>query len=409
MRGFFQRGFERNMPAGLLESLGDEERQRLQSQYSRSALADIVGSLSGTNPGYGQRFMGTVPGLLEQSLAAQKERELAEFSTQVGGLLQDFPGLNEFDRQALILKAQKDPLATLQLITGRDVMSTGQEAVNLLTGAVAHRVPLAEEWAFRQWQKDRGGVGTFEDYKAAMTMAEQGVMNVGRDNVLFNPGTGETIFERPPIPEVPDPTAGASNINSIISSFNTTSRDFRDRIVASDVALTALQSADDFAVATGLLTWLQSIGASPRVGADGQYVSESGIGQEIVRFVNQIQRGQQLTDQQRSQVMAQVRQARNQSIQRQEDLLDVTTRQLEPFNVSPDLIESLRRSALGAPPVPIAAAGAPAQTTAGTAVPQVELVSPQQNLPMVQNDQDYDQLRSGALFIDPEGEIRRKP
>lgn len=83
----FDSGFERSVPASLLESLDEQEREKMRSDYTRAAWADIVGSLSGSVPGYVDQFRDRSVGLLEQvNEQREAEAQAAEREQMLSGL-----------------------------------------------------------------------------------------------------------------------------------------------------------------------------------------------------------------------------------------------------------------------------------------------------------------------------------
>jgi len=70
---WLERGFQRNT-AGLLDSQTNPDTyQQMLSQYKRAAIADMVGSIGGSTPGYMNQTLGRIPGLLEQQQAQQRQ------------------------------------------------------------------------------------------------------------------------------------------------------------------------------------------------------------------------------------------------------------------------------------------------------------------------------------------------
>jgi ABC-type transport system substrate-binding protein len=193
-----------------------------------------------------------------------------------------------------------------------------------------------------------------------------------------------------------DLTADATAVNTIVSSYISQSNSNRVQLQAGDIALTALENGDDFAAATGILSYLRAIGANPRVGADGQYQTESGIPQEFVRLLNQAQRAEPLTETQRRSLQREVRQALNEVVRRQAGFDQVLEEQLRPFNVS----EKLLSGAIGG------VRGMPRQEAATPAPPPP--APGEQAIPQITTDAEYNLLPPGTVFIDPEGVRREK-
>lgn len=215
------------------------------------------------------------------------------------------------------------------------------------------------------------------------------------------------------------PVAGenAPVVNTIHNTFQTISRDNRDQLIAADRALTSLEKTDDFATSTALLNWLTAIGARPRVGADGNYTTESGIGAEFTRIINLVKGGGQLTEQQRQDLRTQISQARTPIMDRQKGLNDVLKAQLEQLNVPPAVINQMIRSIEGsspetapdAPPLPPPGTG-PAAAPAAPAAPPAPVPPAAGGAPVtITSDDEYDALPSGAVFVGPDGVTRRKP
>lgn len=202
------------------------------------------------------------------------------------------------------------------------------------------------------------------------------------------------------------PVAGenAPVVNTIHNTFQTISRDNRDQLIAADRALKSLESTDDFATSQALLNWLTAIGARPRVGADGNYTTESGIGAEFTRIINLVGGGGQLTEQQRNDLRTQISQAKAPIRERQSALNDVLRAQLEQINVPKSVVDQMIKSIEGSeapaapPPPPGTAPAAAAPAAAATGAPIT-----------ITTDEEYDALPSGTVFVDPNGVTRRKP
>jgi hypothetical protein len=277
----------------------------------------------------------------------------------------------------------------------------------------------------RDWFAARGDMANAEKYNKLgqdiLGQAPSGQIVLGSDLGL-EPEMPYFVDDKgKPTPLGQAAGANAGAVNTIHNTFQTISRDNRERLTGADTALKALESTDDFAVTQGLLTWLQAIGANPRVGADGKYVTESGAGQEFVRVLNMLQGKGRLEDPQREALKTQITQAREIVANRQSGLNEVLKAQLEelkvPKNVIDQMVRSIQGSGPAAPapaaagaPAPAPAAGAPAPApAAGAPAPAAPAAGPAGAPAVVTSDAEYDALPSGTVYVDPDGVTRRKP
>jgi hypothetical protein len=171
----------------------------------------------------------------------------------------------------------------------------------------------------------------------------------------------------------------------ILSQYVSTADPFVKTITASDEAIQALESADDFAVQKAILKWAQALNAPLRTTSTGELVTESGLYAELVRVANQVSRSEALRPEQRTALRNQIQQSRTSSVTE----LNRTQDQYKPLFEGLDMPEETINKLLA---IGVRDEALPVQTQP----------------PVVTSDAQYNALPSGAEYVDAEGNLRRK-
>ena len=139
-----------------------------------------------------------------------------------------------------------------------------------------------------------------------------------------------------------NPAEREAAANPIIQQFNQSTGQLTPRIIAADTALDSLGRANDFAVRGVVTNWLSAMGVRPR-GEDGVY-EESGAYSELLRVINRTAGGGPITEVQRNQLAAELKNIRNRLNQEVETERNTTRTRLKNLGYGKDYIDTITRA-----------------------------------------------------------------
>lgn len=355
-----ERGFQRNIAGLLNEQDHPEIYGGLLGQYKRSAIADMVGSLSGTNPGYMDQTLAQLPNLLAMD-QAKRQAEMEEQKRQQMlfylGTRTDLKA-PQLAKLATMTNVQGAG-ATMDKLADRTTLSQGQETVDMFGNRIGYN-PSEDERAFNLWNEGRGGGQTLGDFMAwqeATKRGPQGRVAFGRD-IFEGLDPDMAYFVDPQGRPVPLGTTDAEQVpqvQNLSNSYISNSRPNAEVLRAAEsIERAATVGTGDFVSAAMLLNFLNSIGVNPRQGADGVYSSESGLWEEGVRMLNMLMGGGRLSETQRAELLEVVRNVKQGALDRQEGLDKHLNQQLGSLGVQnrDQVFGSLRQSVYGSPDSP---------------------------------------------------------
>jgi hypothetical protein len=390
----------------LQSLLGEEDFEQAQGQARNNALlmAGLQGLLaSGPSPtpvGFGQ-----VLGQAGMAGVGAYDESMQQFGQQG---LQSME-LDRFRQEQADLERQREAdeafgLAAQEIMAGGRVdynklqqLATAfpERAAPLINALQAARPPEAPQVNL-QFDARTGTIFNPRDGTVRMAegfapqMEEQGQMVPGSaispdfpDGTFFwaEPGKAPKRIDVGTLTSADQMTKAAP----ILSQYVSTADPFVKTITASDEAIQALESADDFAVQKAILKWAQALNAPLRTTSTGELVTESGLYAELVRVANQVSRSEALRPEQRAALRNQIQQSRTSSVTE----LNRTQDQYKPLFEGLDMPEETINKLLA---IGVRDEALPVQTQP----------------PVVTSDAQYNALPSGAEYVDAEGNLRRK-
>jgi hypothetical protein len=200
----------------------------------------------------------------------------------------------------------------------------------------------------------------------------------------------EIVFKGMSPEEALTPKDNMTLATTLRSNLITETKEDTDRVRSWRVAVDALRGGNlsDFQVTTALVNWLNAMGAPARMAANGDLETESGIYAEFSRKFNELRGQGQLDDKQIS------------------ALIDTLNISIEPIATRLSAADTYYRERFGELGREFDSTtiygGLPFDVMEGRSVFRLSGSA-------AKADADYDKLKSGDLFMDLDGQIKRKP